>query len=140
MLARAYPPSGYRSPPSVAQRRHWRSKNVASQTDFGPPRGIGDRPKRTAPLTPSNQIEIGVGRSLREILPYSHGDAQKHSHESVNNSDAQKPSIDIRHIPAFPFTNRDSAEFNLARCSPLNVSLPRSISSLAAVSRAPSGS
>src|SRR5260370_6346162 len=58
---------------------------------------------------------MGVGRRLREILPYSHGDAQKHGHESVNNSDAQKPSIDIRHIPAFPFTNRDSAEFNLAR-------------------------
>src|SRR6516162_9995359 len=75
---------------------------------------------------------MGVGRRLREILPYSHGDAQKHGHESVNNSDAQKPSIDIRHIPAFPFTNRDSAEFNLARCSPLNVTLPRSISSLAA--------
>src|SRR5208282_2712596 len=80
---------------------------------------------------------MGVGRRLREILPYSHGDAQKHGHESVNNSDAQKPSIDIRHIPAFPFTNRDSAEFNLARCSPLNVSLPRSISSLAAVSLPP---
>src|SRR5271166_481954 len=65
---------------------------------------------------------MGVGRRLREILPYSHGDAQKHGHESVNNSDAQKPSIDIRQIPAFPFTNRDSAEFNLARFSPLNVS------------------
>src|SRR5215472_7675047 len=80
---------------------------------------------------------MGVGRRLREILPYSHGDAQKHGHESVNNSDAQKPSIDIRHIPAFPFTNRDSAEFNLARCSPLNVSLPRLISSLAAVFPSP---
>jgi hypothetical protein len=61
---------------------------------------------------------MGVGRRLREILPDSHGDAQKHGHESVNNSDPQKPSIDIRHIPAFPFANRDSAEFNLAPKTP----------------------